>query len=132
MNTLFWPDCPEKNNLPWALERVARCEAQIAAVAIELARAGVNAVLDLGFTTRTQRLAWLERGRAAGIAVELHVLDVPAEVRWRRVRERNEGASATYTFAVTREMFDAMEAMWEPPDAEELSAFVHAPLRSRA
>jgi predicted kinase len=25
MNTLFWQDCPEKNDYPWAIERVRRC-----------------------------------------------------------------------------------------------------------
>jgi predicted kinase len=123
MQALYWMDCPEKNDFPWALERVRRCEAQIAAVAVELARAGVDAVLDLGFTTKAQRLAWLERGRAAGVAVKLHVLEVPVEERWERVCERNQGASATYSFSVSREMFDAMEAMWELPDASELAAF---------
>ncbi len=128
MKALYWMDCPEKNDYPWAIERVGRCEAQIAAVAVELARVGVDAVLDLGFTTRAQRMAWLERARAAGVGVELHVLDVAAEVRWERVCERNAGASATYSFGVTREMFEAMEAMWELPDAEELAAFGHASL----
>ncbi len=123
MNSLYWMDCPEKNDYPWAIERVGRCEAQIEAVARELARAGVDAVLDLGFTTRAQRLAWLERGRAAGIRVELHVLDVPAEVRWERVCGRNAGDGGTFTFAVTREMFEFMETQWELPDAAELAAF---------
>jgi predicted kinase len=123
MNALYWMDCPEKNDYPWAIERVRRCEAQIEAVARELAGAGVDSVLDLGFTTREQRVAWLERGRAAGVAVKLHVLDVPAEVRWERVCERNQGSSATFTFGVSREMFDAMEAMWELPDTAELAAF---------
>jgi predicted kinase len=123
MQALYWMDCPEKNDFPWALERVRRCEAQIAAVAVELARVGVDAVLDLGFTTREQRLAWLERGRAAGVRVQLHVLDVPAEIRWERVCGRNAGPGATFTFAVTREMFAAMEAMWEVPGVEEVAMF---------
>jgi predicted kinase len=122
MEQLYWMDCPEKNDYPWAMERVRRCEVQIAAVAVELARAGLDAVLDLGFTTREQRLTWLERGRLAGVRVELHVLDVAAEVRWERVCARNKGGD-TFTFAVTREMFDAMEAMWELPDAKERAAY---------
>lgn len=123
MDTLFWQDCPQKNDYPWAIERVRRCEEQIAAVAILLAQAGIHSVLDLGFTQREQRLAWLARARAAGIACELHVLDVPVDERWQRVCERNQGTSATFTFAVTREMFDAMEAMWQLPDDEERSQF---------
>src|ERR1700679_1551852 len=74
MTALYWMDCPEKNDFPWALERVGRCEAQIEAVARELARVGVDAVLDLGFTIRAQRVGWLEKARAAGGACEVHVL----------------------------------------------------------
>jgi predicted kinase len=123
MKALYWMDCPEKNDLPWALERVARCEAQIAAVAGQLAQVGVDAVLDLGFTQRAQRMEWLERARVAGVECVLHVLEVDAEVRWVRVCERNLGESATFSFAVTREMFDLMEARWELPGVEERRMF---------
>ena len=123
MNALYWMDCPEKNDFPWALERIGRCEAQIEAVARELARAGVDAVLDLGFTTRAQRMEWLTRARAAGVSCVLHVLEVDAEVRWARVCERNRGESAMYAFVVTREMFDFMEGRWEMPSAEERGEF---------
>lgn len=123
MSALYWMDCPEKNDLPWALERVARCEAQIAVVARELAARGVDAVLDLGFTQSAQRMAWLERAKAAGVACELVVLDVPVEERWARVCERNAGASATFSFVVTWEMFKRMEERWELPSEEERGMF---------
>ena len=123
MNALYWMDCPEKNDFTWALERVGRCEAQIEAVARELAEVGVDAVLDLGFTQRGQRLEWLERARAAGVGCELHVLEVEAELRWKRVVERNLGESGTYAFEVTREMFEFMEERWEAPSVEELGEF---------
>ena len=123
MNALYWMDCPEKNDLGWALERVGRCEAQMEAVARQLAEVGVSSVLDLGFTTRAQRMDWLERAQAAGVECELHVLDVDAEVRWERVCERNRGESATFTFAVTREMFEFMEERWEAPGEEERVLF---------
>ena len=119
MTRLFWMDSPEKKDFAWAMERIARCEEQIAAEALQLAAVGVDAVLDLGFTLREHREAWAERARAAGIGLELHVLDVPAEVRWERVCERNRGESTTYSFAVTREMFEFMEARWEIPDETE-------------
>ena len=123
MSALYWMDCPEKNDFPWALERVGRCEAQIEVVARELAQVGVDAVLDLGFTTRAQRMKWLERAKAAGVECVLHVLDVDAEVRWARVCERNRGESVTYAFVVTREMFCIMEERWEAPSVEELGMF---------
>jgi predicted kinase len=123
MSALYWMDCPEKNDLPWALERVARCEAQIAAVAGELAEVGVSSVLDLGFTQRSQRLGWLKRAQAVGVECVLHVLEVDVEVRWERVCERNRGESMTFTFEVTREMFEFMEARWELPSEEERAEF---------
>ena len=123
MSALYWMDCPEKNDFPWALERVGRCEAQIEVVARELAQVGVDAVLVLGFTTRAQRMKWLERAKAAGVECVLHVLDVDAEVRWARVCERNRGESGTYAFVVTREMFCFMEERWEAPSVEELGMF---------
>jgi len=123
MKALYWMDCPEKNDLQWALERVARCETQIAAVAGQLAQVGVDAVLDLGFTQRAQRMEWLKRARKSGVECVLHVLEVDAEVRWARVCERNLGESATFSFAVTREMFDLMEARWELPGVEERRMF---------
>jgi len=123
MNTLFWPDCPAKNDLAFALDRIARCESQIAGVATQLAHSGIDAILDLGFTQREHRLAWLQRARAAGIPCELHVLDIPAETRWQHVSERNQGNSDTFTFAVTREMFDLIETRWELPDAAERTLF---------
>ncbi len=98
-------------------------EAQIEVVARELARVGVSSVLDLGFTTRSQRMGWLTRARAAGVSCVLHVLEVDAEVRWERVRERNRGESGTYAFEVTREMFEFMEGRWEAPSAEEREMF---------
>ena len=123
MTALYWMDCPEKNDLAWALERVGRCEAQIAAVAGELAGVGISSVLDLGFTQRSQRLEWLDRARGVGVECVLEVLDVEAEVRWGRVCERNRGASGTFSFEVTREMFELMEARWEAPSEDEVGLF---------
>jgi len=46
MTALYWMDSPEKKDFAWAMERIARCEEQIAAVAISLAAIGVDAVLE--------------------------------------------------------------------------------------
>jgi predicted kinase len=124
MQNLYWMDCPEKNDLAFALERITRCEAQIAAVALQMAAAGITSVLDLGFTQRSHRKERLERARASEIEAELYEVKVSAEERWQRVLQRNQaatdpGASETYSFLVTREMFDFMESRWEPVGAEE-------------
>ena len=50
-------------------------------------------------------------------------LDAPREERWRRVQARNAEKGATYQlpFAVTRDMFDFVETLWEPPTDQELA-----------
>jgi len=123
MTNLYWMDSPGKKDFAWAMERIGRCEAQMTAMAEGLARVGVDSVLDLGFTLREHRSKWLMQARAAGIRCELHVLEVAPEVRWERVQERNHGASKTYSFEVTREMFEFMEERWEMPDAAERAEF---------
>ena len=119
MNTLFWPDCPLKDDLPWALERVRRCEAQAALVAAQLADRGTEAVLDMGLTSVGQREAWLARAETLAIAPELHLLDLPVEIRWSRVEHRNVTMAGTFVFPVTRAMFDQVETCWEPPSVTE-------------
>ena len=123
MNTLFWPDCPEKDNFPWAIERVRRCEAQAAEVAAQLIRSGVSSVLDMGLTTRAQREGWLDRAQAAGVRIELHLLDLPPALRWQRVQQRNAAAEGTFVFTVTRAMFDSLEQIWELPLAGESTRY---------
>lgn len=124
MNQLFWPDLPDKNDFAWAMERVERCSAQVAAVAARLGQRGVSSVLDFGLTTRAQRESWVQRAQSAQIGLELHALDLPSEVRWSRVQGRNHAAEGTFLFPVTRAMFDGMERLWEPPDAQEAAKYV--------
>ncbi len=105
------------------MARVNRCYDQIWTVAAQVARRGTPAVLDLGFTKAVDRRRFADLAARQGLAVELHVLDIPAEERWRRVERRNADKAATYQlpFDVTREMFDYVEGLWEPPSAEEMA-----------
>ena len=122
MTALFWMDTVDPIDPAWALARVRRCCEQIWIVSVQLLNLGVPVVLDLGFTTAKDR--WDFAGRAADIhvPVTLHVLDVPAEERWRRVERRNADQDANHDlkFAVTRAMFDYVETLWEPPSEEEM------------
>ena len=56
--------------------------------------------------------------------MQLHVLDIAAEERWRRVQSRDESPADGHRlpFAITREMFDFVETMWQPPTDEEMAA----------
>jgi hypothetical protein len=80
----------------------------------------LDVVLDLGFTRAADRTAAAEVSRAEGLEVKLHWLDVPAAERWARVEARNKNRGSTYSFAITRQMFDFMEARVEEPDEVEM------------
>lgn len=122
MVTLFAPDTPPQMSWPWIEERVLRCERQILATALDLARTGAPSILDLGLQRADQRRRVAERAAAAGVGVRLHFLDIDATERWRRVERRNEQQGETFRMKVTRPMFDFIETIWQPPTAEEMSA----------
>ena len=123
MVTLFAPDTPPQPGWPWIEERALRCERQIVATAVDLARAGVPSILDLGLQRIDQRQRVAERCAAAGIGVRLHFLDIDATERWRRVVRRNEEQGETFRLKVTRPMFDFIETIWQPPTDDEMSAY---------
>ena len=90
MVTLFAPDTPPQVSWPWIEERLLRCERQILATALQLARAGMPSILDLGLQRADQRQRVADQVASVGIPTRLHFLDVDAGERWRRVEARNE------------------------------------------
>jgi len=123
MTTLFWMDSPTPLDPAWSIERVGRCLDQIWQTASQVAARGTPCVLDLGFTRLQERSRFALLACDAGLSRQLHVLDVPADERWRRVELRNaqKGETHQLRFAVTREMFDFVETMWEPPTVAEMA-----------
>jgi predicted kinase len=119
MNRLFWMDAPATQDGTWAMARVERCTAQMRNVIAELARTGAPAVVDAGLTTKVDRAAFTDWAESQGLTCRLHWLDVAPNIRWTRVGARNDGGGGT-GFEVTREMFDFMENLWEPPTDEEM------------
>jgi len=125
MAALFWMDTPQPLDPAWSMERVERCLTQIWAVVLRVAARNVPCVLDIGFGQTQSRARFAELARNAGLSVQLHFIDVPAEERWRRVEARNAQQGETYQlgFDVTREMFDFVEGLWEPPTDAEMLAY---------
>jgi predicted kinase len=125
MATLFWMDTPQPLSPAWSMERVERCLTQIWAVAQQIAARNTPCVLDLGFSQAQSRRQFADLAKAAGLSVQLHFIDVPAEERWRRVETRNARKGETYQlgFDITREMFDFVEGLWEPPTDAEMLAY---------
>jgi predicted kinase len=124
MTALFWMDSPQPLDPGWGLERIERSYALIWTTARAVAGRGVAVVLDLGFSAAESRARFAGLARAAGLVPRLHFLDVPVEERWRRVQARNAGTGETrqLAFEVTREMFDFVEQIWEPPGEAEMAA----------
>jgi predicted kinase len=122
MVRLFGSDQPARPDWPWIVERLARCEGLIVEMAVETGRRGVSSILDLGFQRAEQRQRSARQAEAAGLAVRLRFIDVPAEERWRRVSGRNATQGGTYRVTVTRPMFDFIESIWQPPTADEMAA----------
>ena len=122
MTTLFGPDQPEPIEFAWMMERIGRCEAQMWALARQAAAFGVSSVIDCGLTRADHRARWAAFAAEAGMAVRLHLLDIAPEERWRRVQARNAERGPTFRLEVTREMFDFVETLWEPPTEAEMAA----------
>ncbi|UQA57283.1 AAA family ATPase [Polyangium aurulentum] len=120
MATLFVPDWPPTPDLSWALERTARCEAQMWRMADQLLARGVDVIFDVGLSKREHRDRFRARAAQAGVPTRLHFLDVDAEVRRARVHQRNAEKIGSYSFEVNDEMFDFMETYFERPSADEL------------
>lgn len=121
MTTLFWADATPGEDFAWAIERVERCVVQMKAVLGPMIRAGTDAVVDIGFTTFAERAAFARWAAAEDVALRLHLIDLPAHIRWARVERRNEERGETFAMTVTREMFDGVEARWQVPDAREFA-----------
>ncbi|WP_224244070.1 AAA family ATPase [Hyalangium gracile] len=120
MASLFMMDYPLKPDLAWALERTARCEAQMWRMAEQLLARGHDVIFDVGLSKREHRDRFRARAAQVGFPTRLHFLDVDANTRRERVRRRNTEQAATYSFEVTDAMFDFMEGFFERPTADEL------------
>lgn len=84
---------------------------------VALLNAGVSVALDFPANTPELR-AWM-RGliEASGAAHEMHVLDVPDEIRWQRLVDRN--ATNGNPFKLSREQFEQVARHFSNPDESE-------------
>jgi predicted kinase len=120
MVTLFGEDAPKDLTPAWFAPRVSRCEMQIWAMALQLGQRGIPSILDLGFQRREHRQKFASLIEASRFSAKLHVLDVDASVRWRRVQARNANPGESFSMEITRGMFDYIETIWERPSAREV------------
>lgn len=122
MVTLFGKDSPATPSLEWALERTARCEAQIWSLLRQLLVLNTDVILDLGFFKKEHRDQFRKMALQEGFELEFYYLTADINLRRQRVRERNKGKSETYTVDVSDGIFDWAESWYEVPDATELAS----------
>lgn len=130
MKALYWQDMPKDPDNQWFLEngkwyadRITRCENLILELTLDRGRRNENTILDLGFSTAEHRKSFIDKLLVEGFPVEVHFLDLPAEIRWARVQQRNKMKAETFVMTVDRDMFDYVESIFEPPQSSE-GAFV--------
>jgi len=122
MANLFWMDSPAPIEFEWTMARIGRCETQIWAQVLALAKRNIPAILDLGFTKVAHRQSFADKAIAANLLPQLYMIDAPSDIRWQRVKARNAEKGDTFALNVTRDMFDFMENEWEAPNEAELKA----------
>ncbi len=121
MQRLHNEDKPDEQLFEWFYERVQRNCAQMRSVAERLVVLNVPAIFDCGLTNKMERDIFVNWAEDLGFSVQLHFRDVPTDIRWQRVQNRNTEQAETFQFEVTRDMFDFIESLWEAPGDEELT-----------
>jgi len=121
---LFGPDVQGPLDFGWMLERMARCNTLIWSTATAVLGAGSSVVLDNGGMRRADRERTRTMAEAAGLSVQWHFVDAPQAVRRARVAGRNEAKGETFVHEVSPEMFEMLEAVYEPPTPAELEGAV--------
>lgn len=121
MARLFRPDRPDRDVVPWYMERKRRCIEQIFQVASDLLDAGSSVVLELGLLSQGERQDFYGLADAAGWDLRVYVLDAPLEVRRRRVQARNREQGATFSMVVPDEAFELASRLWQPPSDAEVA-----------
>lgn len=102
--------------------RRVRLEERLWRLGQELLALGQSVIFENGFWAREERDELRLAGRALGVTVQLHFLEVPVEELWRRLELRNAEAKAG---AVPIQQADLVKwaAQFEAPDAVELALF---------
>jgi len=118
--TLFLPDKKASDGLAWFLERIDREEEIIMDLVSQLENAGVDSILDLGFSKKEHRQKFVAFANENNLKIKIHFLDVDSDTRLDRVMKRNQEQGATYEFEVSKENFDFMEQWFEIPDEKEM------------
>lgn len=121
--TLFSPDRPAGDFVPWYIERKERLLGLIWSHSRRLLASGRDVVLELGLIQRERRIEFCRKVKDEGFELVVHILDAPLEIRRERVRRRNTERGSTYSMVVPEHVFEMASKLWEAPDNAECSEF---------
>ena len=107
---------------PWDEQTRELVEHQLWRLAQEVLRLGLSVVLDFGLWARTERDEMRSVARDLGVGVELHYLDVPPDVLWRRIETRNFQPPWD-THPIRRADLHEWQSLFQAPDDAELALF---------
>lgn len=90
----------------------------------KLLAASVNVILDNGFWSQEERLHYLRSAKQinSSVKVFLHFLDIPTEVIWNRINQRNASLPSD-CFHITRNELDQWMSCFSPPDQNEIKLY---------
>lgn len=121
---LFLDDKKEEDGLEWYLERIERAESMIIDLVLQLESVGRDSILDLGLSKFEHREKFRKFADENGFEIKLHFLDIPKEIRWDRLMQRNQEKGETFEFEVSEDNFNFMESWFEKPEGKELEKSV--------
>ncbi len=107
---------------PWDAPTNDKVERELWRIAREIVSLGVSVVLDFGLWARVERDEMRTVARNLEVAVELHYVNVPIDLLWRRIQARNleppwDGAP------IPRARLIEWASTFQEPDAAELALF---------
>lgn len=120
MQCLHNGDKPDHPDFEWYYDRVQRDCLQMRRMAEQIVLKNIPVVFDNGFINSRERAIFVDWAQEHGFSTRLYYVDVPADIRWQRVQKRNDEQMETYQFEVTRDMFDGIAHLWEPPSEKEM------------
>lgn len=104
----------------------ARLRAAMAPHVVDILRQGLSVVLDFPANTVGYRDWMRSLITQAGVAHELHLLDIPDAICKQRLRQRN--AEGEHPYQVSEATYDLFTSYFVPPAPDEgFNVVVHAP-----
>lgn len=121
--TLFSPDRPTEDFIPWYQSRKERLLGLIWTHSQAILAAGSDVILELGLIQRQPRMAFCRTVIDGGFDMVMYEVDAPRDVRRARVERRNTQRGSTFSMVVPAHIFELASDLWEPSDEMERDAY---------